>query len=162
MTENKTKIIAEPGKPELTIEREFDAPRELVFRAYTEPDLIVKWWGPKDITTTIEKMELKPGGEWRFISTNPDGSKDVFFGEYKEIDPPRRMSQTFNYEPIGPGHESVDSAVFEELPDDRTRVISKSAFKSVADRDGMMQSGMEQGVNEGYERLDDLLEELRG
>ena len=158
---NKTKIIAEPGKHEIFIEREFDAPRELVFKAFIDPDLIVQWWGPRDLTTTIEKMDVKPGGSWRFISTSPDGTQDVFYGEYVEIDPPTLISQTFNYEPIGPGHESMEIAKFEELPDGRTKVVSQSVFKSVEDRDGMIGSGMEEGLNESYERLDQLLEKIK-
>ncbi|AKM82708.1 TPA: hypothetical protein DD449_00775 [Candidatus Berkelbacteria bacterium] len=156
----KTKITTEPDKLKIVIERVLNAPRELVWKAFNDPELIVQWWGLRDQTTVIEKMEVKPGGEWRFISHNPDGSKDIFYGEYKEIKPPYLVSQTFNYEPIGLGHESLDTVDLSEM-DGKTKLKTTSVFKTLDDLNGMIGSGMEKGVNESYERLDDLLEKMK-
>lgn len=155
---NKTEIIAEPGKQEIFIKREFDAPRELVFRAYTDPDILVQWLGPKNLTMRIEKNANAAGEPWRFIHSDENGNEFGFHGVCHEFLAPERLIRTFEFEGLPEsGHVSLETATFEELPDNRTRVISQSVFKSVEDRDGMIASGMERGVNEGYERLDEVL-----
>lgn len=155
---NKTEIIAEPGKQEIFIKREFDAPRELVFQAYTDPDVLVKWLGPKNLTMKIEKNAAAAGEPWRFIHADRDGNEFGFHGVCHEFKAPERLIRTFEFEGLPEtGHVSLETATFEELPNNRCRVISQSVFKSVEDRDGMVASGMEQGVNEGYERLDQWL-----
>jgi uncharacterized protein YndB with AHSA1/START domain len=155
---NQTKVIAEPGKQEIIITREFDAPRELVFKAYVNPDLLVQWLGPRGYTMILETFEPKSGGRWRFIHKDKEGNEFAFHGVFHEVFPPIRMSRTFEYEGLPEtGHVSLETAIFEELPNDRTRVTNKAVHLSVADRDGMVQSGMEQGVNEGFERLGELL-----
>jgi uncharacterized protein YndB with AHSA1/START domain len=161
MSKNKTTIAAEPGKQELFITREFDAARELVFRAHTEPGLFVKWLGPRGLETTLETFEPVSGGRWRFIQKDADGNEFGFHGVFHEV-LPERMIQTFEFEglPEG-GHVVLETLEFESLPNDRTRLTSQSVYRSVADRDGMVQAGMETGVVEGYERLDEILEELR-
>ncbi len=156
---NETKITAKPGEKEFTIERVFDAPRELVWRAYTDPELIPQWWGPRGFTTKIEENDFKPGGKWRWINTAPDGSSFAFYGEYREIKEPERIVWTFEFEGV-PGHVSVQTAKFEEV-DGKTKVTSIASFDTVEDRDGMIQSGMEVGVREGNERLDEVLENLK-
>lgn len=159
---NQTKITAEPGKQELFITREFDAPRELVFKAYTDPELYVQWLGPGDLTMTLEKFEPKTGGSWRYIHRDKTGNAYGFHGVNHEVLPPERIIGTFEFEGLPEtGHVALDTAKFEELPGGRTRVISQSVFQSVADRDGMLQSGMERGVNDSHQRLDDLLEKAR-
>lgn len=158
MPNNKTTIKIEPGKQDIIMTREFDAPRELVFKAYTDPGLLIRWLGPKRMKMTIEKFEPKNGGGYRYIHTDPDGREYGFHGVIHEIAPPERAIQTFEFEGLPEkGHVSLDTAKFEALPGDRTKVTTISVFQTVADRDGMAQSGMEQGVNEGYERLDELL-----
>lgn len=156
-SKNKTTIVAEPGKQELFITREFDAPRELVFRAYTDSNLLTQWLGPRDLTTRFEVFEPVSGGKYRYVSIDKQGNAYGFHGTFHEISL-ERMIQTFEYEGLPEsGHVSLDSTRLEALPDGRTRVLVHSVFQSVADRDGMVQAGMEHGVNDGYERLDEIL-----
>jgi uncharacterized protein YndB with AHSA1/START domain len=161
--ETKTaKIIAEPGKQELIIIMDFDAPRDLVFKTYIDPDLLIKWLGPSGYTMTIDIFEPRSGGRWRFIHKDKDGNEYAFHGVIHEVLPPIRFIRTFEFEGLPEtGHVSLETAIFDELPGNRTRVTSKAVFMSVADRDGMVQSGMEKGVNEGYERQVELLEKLK-
>jgi len=156
---NKTEITAEPGKQEIFITREFDAPRELVFKAYTDPQLYVQWLGPRELTMTLETFEPKNGGSYRYIQKDRDGNEYAFHGVNHEVLEPERIIGTFEFEGLPEkGHVILGTVRFEALPESRTRVVSQSVFQSVADRDGMVQSGMERGVNEGYDRLDALLE----
>ena len=156
---NKTTVTAEPGKQELFIIREFDAPRELVFKAHIDPDLYVQWVGPRDLTMTIQKFEMRDGGSYRFTHER-DGHKYAFFGVTHEVLAPERIIGTFEFDGLPErGHVILGTTKFEELPGERTRLVHQSVFQSVADRDGMIQSGMERGVGEGYEKLDDLLTE---
>ena len=158
---NKTTITAEPGKQELFIIREFDAPRELVFRAHTDSELYAQWLGPRDLTTRFETFEPVTGGRYRFIQTDKEGNEFAFHGVTHEMTAPERIIGTFEFEGLPePGHVILETSRFEALPDNRTRVTSHSVFQSVADRDSMIQSGMERGVVDGYERLDEILEEL--
>lgn len=154
---NQTQIIAEEGKQELFIIREFDAPRELVFKAFTDPELVVEWMGPRNMKMTIESFDARDGGSWRYISSDEAGNEYAFRGVFHEINPPERAIQTFEFELIK-GHVVLDSAQFEPIAGGhRTKLTIHSVFQSVDDRDGMVQSGMEGGLNEGYERLDELL-----
>lgn len=159
---NKTKITAEPGKQEFFITREFDAPRELVFRAHADPKLYAQWAGPRGLTMTIEKYESRNGGMWRYISKDKAGNEYGFHGVNHEVLPPGRLIGTFEFEGLPEkGHVCLNTAKFEELPHGRTRLVIQGVFQSVADRDGMIQSGMEKGVTEGYERLDELFEKTK-
>ncbi|HEX7975540.1 MAG TPA: SRPBCC family protein [Anaerolineales bacterium] len=156
---NKTIISAEPGKQEIVITREFDAPRELVFKAYTDPKLFVQWWGPREYTTTIEKFEPKNNGSWRVIQKDTAGNRYGFHGVYHEVTAPERIIDTFEFEGLPEqGHVAMETALFEALPGNRTRVTTQSVFQSVADRDGMIQSGMERGLLDSHARLDEILE----
>ena len=154
-SKNKTTIAAEPGKQELFIRREFDAPRELVFKAHTDPKLFVQWLGPHGYEMTLESFEPVSGGKYRYTHKDKDGNEFGFHGAFHEISPDR-LIQTFEFEGFA-GHVSLDSMTLEELPGNRTRITVQSVFQSVSDRDGIIQSGMEHGVNEGYERLDEIL-----
>jgi uncharacterized protein YndB with AHSA1/START domain len=159
---NPTRITAEPGKQEIIITREFDAPRELVFKAFTDPELYVQWLGPRGLTMTLEKFEPRNGGSWRYIQKDADGNEYAFHGVIHEVLPPERIIDTFEFEGLPEkGHVILEVARFEELPGSRTKLTSQSVFLSLADRDGMLQSGMEEGVNDSYERLDELLENLQ-
>ena len=158
---NKTTITAEPNKQELFVTREFDAPRELVFRAHTDPELFVQWLGPRGLTTTLEAFEPVSGGRWRFIQKDKDGNEYGFHGVFHEVSP-ERMIQTFEFEGLPEsGHVILETTMLEALPSGRTRLTAQSVFQSVSDRDGMVQSGMERGVNEGYERLDEILGKMQ-
>jgi len=156
--QNKTNVAAEPGKQEMTITREFDAPRELVFKAFTDPGLVPQWWGPGRLSTLVDKLDARSGGQWRFINQDPDGNEYGFHGVYHEILAPERIIDTFEFEGLPEkGHVSLDTALFDVLPGNRTRLTIQSVFRSVADRDGMVMSGMESGLSEGFERLDEIL-----
>jgi uncharacterized protein YndB with AHSA1/START domain len=156
----KTAITAEPGTNQVVITRTFDAPRELVYRCFTEPELITKWWGPRRYTTTIETMEVRKGGLWRFVQHGPEGEEYGFWGVTHDLVAPERVVQTFEFEGV-PGHVAMETLVLEDLGG-KTRMVQMSVFQSVADRDGMVASGMESGVVESHERLDELVKELRG
>ena len=151
--------ITTPTEREIRIEREFDAPRDRVFAIYTDPQLIPEWWGPRSITTIVDEMDVRTGGRWRFVARDADGSESAFRGAYREVTPPERIVQTFEWEPMA-GHVSVETATFEDLGGDRTRVVTTSIFHTTEERDGMLASGMEGGLNETYARLDELLARL--
>ena len=158
---NKTKIIAEKGKQEFFIEREFDAPRELVFTAFNEPDLLIQWLAPNDFSTEIEKLDSKTHGSYRFIhkDCNGKGMTVGFNGVIHEVSAPERIIRTFEFEGLQErGHVSLEFLTLDVLPNDRTKLQIQSIFKSVADRDGMINSGMEGGMNEGFKKLDTLFE----
>jgi uncharacterized protein YndB with AHSA1/START domain len=158
MTKNNTTVKAEAGKQEFFITREFDFPREIVFRAFTDPKLYVQWLGPRRMKMTLEKFEPKTGGTWRYKHIDPDGNEYRFHGVNHEVLPPERLIDTFEFEGLPEkGHVSLETARFEELPGGRTRLTIHSVFQSVADRDGMIGSGAEQGITESFERLDELL-----
>ena len=160
-SKNKTTITAEPGKQELIITREFDAPRELVFKAHTDPEHCAQWLGPRDLTTTFEVFEPVSGGRYRFIQKDKDGNEFAFHGVTHEVIVPERIIGTFEFEGLPEaGHVLLETTRFEALPGNRTRITSQSVFQSVADRDGMIEAGMEHGVNEGYEQLDQILGKL--
>lgn len=163
MTKNKpARITAEPGKQEIIIEREFDAPRELVFKAFTDPELYVQWLGPRELTMRLETFEPRNGGSWRYVQKDSEGNEYAFHGVNHEVLAPERIIGTFEFEGLPEkGHVILEMALFEELPDKKTKLTSKSVFLSVTDRDGMLESGMEEGINDSYERLDELLEKMQ-
>lgn len=158
---NQTKVTAEPGKQELFITREFEAPRVLVFKAFTDPALVVQWLGPREMSMEIEKLESRTGGSYRFIHRDVRGNEFGFNGVTHEVTEPVRMIRTFEFEGLPErGHVSLEIATFEELGEDRTRLVVQSVFRSVEDRDGMVKSGMERGVVDSHNRLDELLEKV--
>ena len=162
MSKNKTTITAEPGKQELFITREFDAPRELVFRAHIDPDIYARWLGPRDLTTTLETFEPVSGGRWRFLQKDKDGNEFAFHGVNHDVTAPERIIGTFEFDGLPEsGHVILETTKFEELPGGRTRVTTQSLYQSVEDRDGMIASGMESGVVDGFERLDEILAKLK-
>lgn len=151
--------VAKKGDREIVLTREFDAPRELVFKVMTDRELMPRWWGRRVDTVTVDKYEPRAGGKWRIVTRSPDG-EHAFRGEIREIVPPERIVQTFEWEGL-PGHISVDTLVLEDLGNGRTRVTGTSVFENKEDRDGMIQSGMEGGARQMYDRLEELLAELR-
>jgi len=157
MSKNKTTITAEPSKQELFVTREFDAPRELVFKAHTDPKLFAQWIGPRGLNTSLETFEPVSGGRWRFVQKDQDGNEFGFHGVFHEVSP-ERVIQTFEFDGLPEsGHVVLETLRLEDLPNGRTRLTTQSVYQSVADRDGMIQSGMEHGIKEGYERLDEIL-----
>jgi uncharacterized protein YndB with AHSA1/START domain len=149
----------EPGQLDLTITRVFDAPRELVFKAFTDPKLFGQWWGPRRYTNHIDKFEARPGGLWRVVQRGEDGSEHGFHGVHHDVVAPERIVATFEYEGV-PGHVALQTATFEALGN-KTRMVAQDVFQSVADRDGMVASGMQEGSDESYERLAELLEKMK-
>jgi len=156
---SKTEITADPGIPLIVMTRDFDAPRDLVFRAYTEPQLLAQWLGPRDLITTVDRYDVRDGGRWRYVQKDPEGYEHGFHGVFHGQPSPEAIVQTFEYEGV-PGHVMLETTTFEERGG-TTLVRTVSSFQSVADRDGMVASGMERGVHEGDERLDDLLARLQ-
>lgn len=150
-----TTTVTTPSEREIVSERVFDAPRDRVFAAYTDPELIPQWWGPRGTTTIVDQMDVRPGGSWRFVGRDPDGSETAFRGTYREVTPPERIVQTFEWEGM-PGHVVVETATFEDLGG-RTRVTAQSLFHTSEERDGMLDSGMERGLTETHDRLAELL-----
>jgi uncharacterized protein YndB with AHSA1/START domain len=158
-TDPRTATITTPSDREVRIERIFDAPRDRVFAAMTDPALIPEWWGPRGRTTVVDVMDVRPGGSWRFTIDMEGGEETGFRGTYREVTPPERLVQTFEWEGM-PGHVAVETATFEDLGDGRTRFVTVSLFHTTEERDGMLASGMEQGMNETHQRLDELLARL--
>jgi uncharacterized protein YndB with AHSA1/START domain len=139
--------------------REFDAPRQLLFRAYTDPDQIQKWWGPSYLTTTVDQMDVRVGGAWRFIQRDSEGNEYAFSGVYQEIVEPERLVYTFEFEGLPePGHYLTEAITLAELPDGKTRLSSISMYQTIEDLEGMVASGMESGAVESTERLAALVE----
>jgi uncharacterized protein YndB with AHSA1/START domain len=149
--------ITTPAEREIRIERVFDAPIARVWRAYTDPELIAQWWG-RGNKLEIERMEVERGGHWRFVEHGPEGSHG-FEGRYREVTPMERVVQTFEWDGM-PGHVAVETAEFTDLGDGRTKVTTTSLFHTAEERDGMLNSGMEFGLNESYAALDELLTTL--
>ena len=146
--------ITTPTEREIHIERVFDAPIERVWQAFTDPELITQWWGGGG-TTVVERMEVERGGHWRFVTHGPEGT-DGFEGRYREVSPMERVVQTFEWDGM-PGHVAVETATFTDLGDGRTKVTTTSLFHTTEERDGMLNSGMEHGLNASYAALDALL-----
>ena len=155
----KAEYVIEPGKQEIIITRVFDAPRELVFKAFTDPELFARWWGPRRYKIEVDKFDSRPGGEWRVVHVGEDGSRYGFRGVNHDVVAPERICATFEYEGV-PGHVALQTATFEPLGN-KTRLVAQNVFQSVADRDGMVASGMQEGSDESYDRLAELLAKLQ-
>jgi uncharacterized protein YndB with AHSA1/START domain len=153
---SKPQLTVDIEKREIVITHVFDAPRELVYKIYTDPNLLPQWWGPSILTTTVEKMDLRPGGKWRFSQRDPDGNVYNFHGEYREVKAPERLVYTFEFEGM-PGNVMLETVVFEDLGE-KTRVIAVDSFDTVEALQGMVQSGMEEGTIESFARFEKLLQ----
>lgn len=158
---SKTQFIVEQGKQELFIIREFEAPRNLVFQAFSEADILRQWMGPCNMTLNIDKLENRSHGSWRFIHKDTLGNEYAFNGVIHEVCAPERIIRTFEFEGLPEkGHVSLEFLTLEELPENRTKVTIQVIYKSVMDRDGHVQSGMENGVKESHDQLDEYLQSL--
>ena len=158
MNTGTTKVELKSDR-EVIITRAFAAPARLVWEAMSKPEYVSRWYGLKILDCAVCEIDHRVGGKWRFVLRAPDGSEHAFSGEYIEIIAPKRVVYTENYEPLGPGHEIVVTATFEES-DGHTLLTSYLLYKSQSDRDGHLQSGMETGVNESHDRLAELLTTL--
>jgi uncharacterized protein YndB with AHSA1/START domain len=149
--------VTTPGERDIRIERIFNAPRDRVWQAMTDPKLVAQWWG-RGNKLVVEKMEVERGGHWRFVEHSPEGVHG-FEGRFAEVAPPERVVQTFEWDGM-PGHVALETMTLEDLGDGRTRLVSTSLFMTAQDRDGMVQSGMEGRLNESYAALDRVLAKL--
>jgi uncharacterized protein YndB with AHSA1/START domain len=154
-THHETQIVSDPDVPLVRIVREFDAPVEKVFRAHTDPDLVVQWLGPRDLTMTIDTYDCRTGGSYRYIHSR-DGEDFGFHGSFHEVRPNELIVQTFTFEGF-PDQVALEKLLLEDIGEGRTRLTATSLVDSFADRDAFVASGMETGVVEGYERLDEVL-----
>ena len=145
-----------PSDREVLITRVFDAPRDRVFRAHVDPKALPEWWGPRDYATTVDRWDVRPGGGWRIVQRTPAGKEHAFRGEFREIVPPERLTWTFEYENV-PGHVLTQTVTFEEQRGGKTKLTVRAVYKDREDRDGMLAAGMEWGMRQGYERLEELL-----
>jgi len=157
---SKLSVTAVPGKQEIILTRVFDAPRDLVFRTYTDPSTISEWWGPRSMSTTVDRMEVKKGGVWRFVQRGKDGTEHAHNGVYHEVTAPARLVNTYEYEGF-PGSVGLVTTTFEDLPDGRTKLTEVTLYPSVEARDGVLQSGMAEGAEELFDRLEALMASLR-
>ena len=142
---------------DLVFERTFDAPRERVWQAFTDPDQVPHWWGQRHTTTTVEEMDVRPGGKWRYVSRAPDREEVAFYGEYLEVDPPKGFKWTFMFDVEGVGPMGgPETFTFEEI-DGKTKVTSVGHMRSVEELEGALSTGMVPGALETWDRLADLL-----
>lgn len=154
----KLKVNAEPGSHAIVMSRDFNAPRELVFKAYTDAALIPRWWGPNGVTTTVDTMEVKKGGLWRYVQRDDQGGEYAFHGVYHDIVAPERLVYTFEFEGM-PGHVLLETISFEDHGG-KTTLIDTLVAQTLEARDGMVDSGMEQGASESWDRFETLLQTL--
>ena len=161
MGQNKAEVKIEPGKQELFIIRDFDFPRGLVFKAFTDPKLYREWVGLRELETEIEIFQPVDGGSWKYIQNDQEGNEFAFHGVNHEVLSPERIISTFEFDGLPEkGHVLLQTTKFESISDKRTRMVQQSVFQSVEDRDGMLISGMEKGVDDSFQRLDELLESM--
>jgi len=152
---HQTEITADPDVPLVRIAREFDAPPAKVFRAHTDPELVAQWLGPRGTEMRVDHFDCRTGGSYRYVHTS-DGVEYAFRGCFHEVRPSKLIVQTFTFEGFPEG-VALERLVLEDLGDGRTRLTSTSLVDSFEGRDAMIASGMDVGIREGYERLDDLL-----
>jgi uncharacterized protein YndB with AHSA1/START domain len=155
VTMTKTEVKADAAG-RIVQTRILDAPRERVFKAMTDPKRIPHWWGPRGYTTIVDRMDVRPGGSWRFVQHDAEGKEYAFHGVYHTVQSPKQLVYTFEWEGM-PGHVLLETVIFEDLPGGSTKIIDTLVFQSVEDRDGMLQMGMERGASESTERLAEIL-----
>jgi uncharacterized protein YndB with AHSA1/START domain len=157
---NKATVTAEPGTQTVKIERTFDAPRDKVFAAMTQKDKLEKWWVGPGYTNRVEQLDARDGGSWKFVQRDEEGHEFSFHGSYHKVSP-ELIIQTFEFDGLDePGHVALDKMELIETDDGKTEMVTVSTFMSVADRDGMIQSGMEEGMQQTYSKLDEVLAEM--
>jgi uncharacterized protein YndB with AHSA1/START domain len=157
---NALQLTVPPNTQSMSWTREIDAPRDVVFAVMTDPDALPQWWGPSNLSTTVLEHEARTGGSWKIEQTDPDGNTYGFRGVFHEVVPGERIVQTFEFDGM-PGHVTLDTLTLQDSDAGRTLVTGSSVFQSVEDRDGMVASGMEGGMAEGYDRLEALAQARR-
>ena len=156
MTARETRIEADPNLPTIRIVREFDAPRERVYRAWTDPELVVQWLGPSDTAMVLDHWDVRTGGSWRYHAVRDGEEIARFYGSFHEIREPERLVQTFTFAGV-PDGVSLETLTLTDLGDGRTRATTVGLVENLQMRDMILASGMDKGVIEGYEKLDRLL-----
>lgn len=159
MAEEKKYTMEYPSDTTLKVTKWFDGPIDLVFKIHTDRELIPQWWGPKEYSTIIDKLDFVVGGEWRFVQKDQNGNEYAFHGEFKEIEAPNRFVQTFIWEGL-PDKVITSEYIFEEK-DGKTLYTSIDHYETKEDREGMIQSGMESGMSDGFDKADALLATLK-
>lgn len=149
---SETTFEVDKASLEVKITHVFNATPERLWKAYSDPVEMMQWWSD----TKVDKFEFTVGGAWRFVSDTP-GHKDAFRGVYKEIEEPKKIVRTFEYEPMA-GHTMTETVTFEALPDGKTKQVTVSKYSNIEDLDGMVSMGMERGATQGIERLAKLVE----
>jgi uncharacterized protein YndB with AHSA1/START domain len=159
---NKLEIIADPAKPTIVTRRVVNAPRALVFDAFTKPEHLKRWMGPRTFPMVHCESDLRVGGGYRFVHRGSEGQEVVFHGTYREIVPPERIVRTFVFGPKpDPEREAIETLLLEER-DGKTTITTTSVHQTLAGRDGHLSGGrMEAGMTDGYSRLDELLAALQ-
>lgn len=152
----KNNLVIERENLRLFMNRTFNAPRQVVWDAFKDPAKVAKWWSMSD-NMVVEEMDFKAGGKWRYVETSEDGTKNVFYGEFKVVDEPNTISYTFEYEPWA-GHVMVDTLTFTE-EDGKTTISGVTTFDNLEDLDGMVGSGMEKGAVISWDKLQKLVEQ---
>ena len=158
---NPLSVTADPGLPFVDTERVLDAPRDLVFRCFAEPELLKQWLGPRRLEMRVDEYEFRDGGRYRYVHVDTDGTEYRFRGVFHGDQSPDQLLQTFEFEGA-PGHVSLDRMELVDLGDGRTLARGHSVFQTVEARDAMVEHGMTSGVDEGYQRLDEVLARMRG
>ena len=153
---SKDNLVVDRDKRAIIMSRVFDAPRELVWRVVTDPALIPEWWGPRSTKTVVDKMDVRVGGVWRYIHYDGEGNEMGFNGVYKEITPPERITYTFEFEPMA-GNIALETITLEEMPAGKTKIITSTVYDSMETVEAVIQSGMEGGASESWDRLEELL-----
>ncbi|WP_214404684.1 SRPBCC domain-containing protein [Pseudonocardia lacus] len=154
-----TEVVIEPGRQDIVVTRVFDAPRDVVFAAYTDPDLVPRWWGSGRFTTEVDRMDVRPGGAWRFVARKADGTGYGFRGVYHDVVAPERIVSTYEFEEGGPGRLQLQVDTLTEV-DGKTELVVVSLFQSVEDRDGWIPAaGIEKSVQESMDLLEEIIRE---
>jgi uncharacterized protein YndB with AHSA1/START domain len=150
------RTMAYTDGPDLVFERVFDAPRDLVWKILTDPERVTNWWGPHGHTTTVEEMDVRPGGRWRWVNHTTGGEDAPFKGEYLEVVPPERIVQTEIYDVPGfDDKAAINTLTLEALGGNRTKLVARSRFPSIEDLEGALATGMVGGALTTYDRLAD-------
>jgi uncharacterized protein YndB with AHSA1/START domain len=157
---NPLKVETPADEPIIIMTRTLNAPRALVWKAWTEPQHIARWWGPRSYNTKVVKQDVRVGGEWRYEQQTPEGDAYVFIGRFLEVVEPEKLVNTFGVEGMFEDKTLVETHTFEER-DGRTFYKSVSRFDTIEDRDGMVASGMEEGARDSMDKLEELLAELQ-
>jgi uncharacterized protein YndB with AHSA1/START domain len=155
MSQNQLELVADPAEPIITIRRQVNAPRPLVWDCFTKPEHLRRWRGPKDVEMVVCEVDVRPGGAWRVLYRRPSGDEFGFHGEYREVVAPERYVRTF----IMGANEAVETVVFSEAGTNKTLITTRTVYQTTAIRDGFVQAGRGAGTDP-YVRLDELIATL--